>query len=400
MFKKMRVNIDCILVTLIFNMNVLRFLMNTYSTTASMYLVYLLAIIIMLNKYKHNIALTLSTHRNIKTIYVLHIIILIYALLTSVFAMSLEIVAILGKFLISTVIASLCLSMPIHKIKLILLLNYVINILYGFILFAFPERADTYLSGDANYLNLTLTLGFVLTMSLAELVCGFVLSTKLLRVLLFLPFSVFLFLVLINFNARGVLVFPPQIAVILTILLYKQNKIRSSIFLLVLGGLFAVAFLFFMNNASDYVTGRFLRIFEDTEDESRIGIWTKALEHIVDNCWFLIGGGINAFRENYDYYPHNIFLQYFGEYGLFGLSTMLYCIRIIYKKIKPVLSSHENQNYDILIICLSGLLYYFFTFNKSFSIYDACPLQIIYILTLSILLQFNKKDGKCNYYNP
>ena len=54
-----------------------------------------------------------------------------------------------------------------------------------------------------------------------------------------------------------------------------------------------------MQNASDYVTGRFLRMFEDTEDESKSLCMEEIHRYDFDQYWFVLGGGINAFRENF-----------------------------------------------------------------------------------------------------
>lgn len=85
-----------------------------------------------------------------------------------------------------------------------------------------------------------------------------------------------------RFAARGVLLFPPVIVLFLTTLF--SNIINSNyyfIIILAIGLLFV--FNYFMQNASDYVTGRFLRMFEDTEDESRVYVWKKSIGMILIN---------------------------------------------------------------------------------------------------------------------
>lgn len=175
---------------------------------------------------------------------------------------------------------------------------------------------------------------------------------------------------------------------------FKYHKLKTTIFIIILAIGLLFVFNYFMQNASDYVTGRFLRMFEDTEDESRVYVWKKSIGMIFDQYWFVLGGGINAFRENFDFYPHNIFIQYFGELGFLGIFSLIYCVVYVVKEIKSlVLYISRHQESITFICCFAGLLYYFLTFNKSFSIYDACPLQIMFVLTISTVYQLKNNEN-------
>lgn len=53
------------------------------------------------------------------------------------------------------------------KIKIVLYLIVFINLAYSVLLLLYPDRSDAYMQGDANYLNVTLTIGCALTICLA-----------------------------------------------------------------------------------------------------------------------------------------------------------------------------------------------------------------------------------------
>lgn len=219
-------------------------------------------------------------------------------------------------------------------------------------------------------------------------------KSGLLGMVISLSLSVFYFLILIRFAARGVLLFPPIIVLFLATLFFKYHKLKTTIFIVILAIGLLFVFNYFMQNASDYVTGRFLRMFEDAENESRVYIWEKSISVIFDRYWFIFGGGINAFRENFGFYPHNIFIQYFGELGFLGLFSLIYCVVYVVKEIKSLILYISRCSESVTFICcFAGLLYYFFTFNKSFSIYDACPLQIMFVLTISTIYQLKNSEN-------
>lgn len=386
-------NIESFLVALVMSMNVLRFVLNVYDTNLLLYAIYVITAIILL--FKYNIANVLRFSVKIRNIYYLNITILFFAFVTLPLTFSMDTISTLVKFIVSTMIAGLCLSIPIKKIKSVLFSIVFINLVYSVLLLLYPERSDAYMQGDVNYLNITLTIGCALTICLAYFLYTYIVKNSFFGMVFSLSLSFFYFLILIRFAARGVLLFPPIIVLFLTTLFFKYHKLKTTTFIIILVIALLFVFNYFMQNASDYVTGRFLRMFEDTEDESRVYVWKNSISVIFDRYWFVLGGGINAFRENFDFYPHNIFIQYFGELGLLGIFSLIYCVVYIVKEIKSLVLyiSRRRQESMTFICCFAGLLYYFLTFNKSFSIYDACPLQIMFVLTISTIYQLKTNEN-------
>ncbi len=379
-------NVESFLVALVMSMNVLRFMLNIYDTNLLLYAIYVITAVVLL--FKYNIGNILKYSVRIRNIYYLNITVLFFAFVTLPLTFSMDTVSTLVKFIVSTVIAGLCISIPIKKIKSILFSIVFINLAYSILLLLYPERSDTYMQGDANYLNITLTIGCALTICLAYFLHAYIMKSSLFGMVISFSLSAFYFLILITFAARGVLLFPPIIALFLTTLFFRYHKFKTTIFIVIFAIGLVFVFNYFMQNASDYITGRFLRMFEDTEDESRVYIWEKSIGAIFDRYWYAVGGGINAFRENFGFYPHNIFIQYFGELGFLGIFSLIYCVIYIIKEIKSLIFNINRRSESITFICcFAGLLYYFLTFNKSFSIYEACPLQIMFVLTISTIYQ-------------
>lgn len=385
-------NVESFLVALVMSMNILRFMLNIYDTNLLLYAIYVITAIVLL--FKYNIGNVLRFSVKIRNIYYLNVAILFFAFVTLPLTFSMDTISTLVKFIVSTVIAGLCISIPIKKIKIVLYLIVFINLAYSVLLLLYPDRSDAYMQGDANYLNVTLTIGCALTICLAYFLYTYIIKNSLFGMAVSLSLSVFYFLILMRFAARGVLLFPPVIVLFLTTLFFKYHKLKTTIFIIILAIGLLFVFNYFMQNASDYVTGRFLRMFEDTEDESRVYVWKKSIGMIFDQYWFVLGGGINAFRENFDFYPHNIFIQYFGELGFLGIFSLIYCVVYVVKEIKSlVLYISRHKESITFICCFAGLLYYFLTFNKSFSIYDACPLQIMFVLTISTVYQLKNNEN-------
>lgn len=385
-------NVESFLVALVMSMNVLKFALNIYDTNLLLYAIYVITAIVLL--FKYNIRNVLKVNKKIRNIYYLNIAILFFAFVTLPLTFSMDVVATLVKFIVSTVIAGLCISIPIKKIRIILFSIVFINLAYSILLLLYPDRIDIYMQGDANYLNVTLTIGCALTICLAYFLYTCIIKNSLWGMAISLSLSVFYFLILITFTARGVLLFPPIIVLLLTTLFFKYHKFKTTIFIIILAIGLLFVFNYFMQNASDYVTGRFLRMFEDTEDESRVYIWEKSISVIFERYWFVLGGGINAFRENFGFYPHNMFIQYFGELGFLGIFSLIYCVVYVVKEIKSLILYISRCPESITFICcLAGMLYYFLTFNKSFSIYDTCPLQIMFVLTISTIYQLKSNKN-------
>lgn len=403
-------NIESLLVALVLCVNVFRFFMGVNETTLSLYAIFVMCIIVLFVKYFSSVKYIVHRDGGISTCYILMALILAYSFLSLAWIPSTHAIQTWAKFVVALTIPALCVALPEEKIKKILVIVILINIVYCLVILLQPGRAVNYmLSTGANYLSVTLTIGLCLTMTLIKLIFSLN-NDSYIKSSFWLGLSAFFFITLTGFTARGVLIFPPMVAIILTLFNGKKNRGKSVLILFFLVFLGYIAFMFYLKNGGEYSTNRFMQMLENADEENRIPIWITSLNNIIDNNWFIIGGGIEAFKYNstLHIYPHNIFIQMLGEYGLWGLMTLLGIIFLVIKRAVIFIRSNRDTSKNETFLCvLAGVLYYIFTFSKSFSMYDSCPLFIMLVLCMSItcktasrkLSKIKNNDSKSSFSN-
>lgn len=376
-------NIDAILVSLVLNVNVLRYFLYIRETNLLLYSIYIFCIIALWYKNKKRLFQLYRKDHIIK--YDINYWMLLLSLSTITSVVITGELAIFFKFLVASIIGLLCIGENIQKSKTIFIWFYAVNVLYGIILLLSPERAISYMKAlDVNYLNITLTLGFCFTISLVEIVQGLYCEKKK-TMLLASVSSLFFFLVLMIFAARGVLLFPPLIMLFTAFIKRGRNKRKFFLLLGLMTVMVLCAVEYFLQNMSGFALAHMTRLFDDAGEESRIDLWIQSLDTIVNNLWIFWGAGFNGFGASTTFYPHNIFIQTLGDFGILGLlgfSLILYYV--LKRGIKYYTKTSINSSGNLSILCLAGVLYYLLTFCKSFSMYDSCPLLIMISLCLSV----------------
>lgn len=303
------------------------------------------------------------------------------------------------KLIVSFLVAAAALLFPVEKIRKTISLIIIYNLIYGIILVHNPAKAVMLMTaGTTNYLNITITLGLVLTISLCQaLLMAYGLLQKKSGIIAII-ISVSMLVVLSRFNARGSILLPivSMLAVFLLIVRQKPLKLFGVIFVVLIVGY--IGFRIYINIASDYALNRMLRLFNNTESESRLSIWSNYIEEIIKRRWFLFGGGTDASKIKLGYYPHNLYLQLIGEFGIVGALysvvttfTIIFCVLKYRKMILFNKKGINLANEVTTIVCLSGLLYYFLTFMKSFSFFDAYPLFVFYTFVIKCI----RKSAMC-----
>lgn len=106
-------NVESFLVALVMSMNILRFMLNIYDTNLLLYAIYVITAIVLL--FKYNIGNVLRFSVKIRNIYYLNVAILFFAFVTLPLTFSMDTISTLVKFIVSTVIAGLCISIPIKN---------------------------------------------------------------------------------------------------------------------------------------------------------------------------------------------------------------------------------------------------------------------------------------------
>ena len=375
LIKSLYNNVDALLVSLVLNMNVLRIFLGIQETSILLYFVYFLTIFDLFAKYRGNLRLYLKNDKIIKGITLFFGYIIIFSIISLTWSSYKGAITIIAKFTITLILTFLCLFLPAKKIRSVFIFFLGINLIYGAFFLTNPDRVYSLLGEDMNYLNTTLTLGCCFSVALVFMVMSF-LENKYLRLVLWAGLSVFFFVALLGFTARGVLLFPPVIMFFLSLFMGRKHRFKAILLIGLLILLLGFAINVFMSFASDYGASRMLRLFEDTEGEDRIELWSQCTEVMIDKLWYIFGGGVGAFSSTI-FYPHNIFIHILGEFGLIPFCIFL---TILYRILKSFIILNKKDQYiyrDSLYYVVTGILYYLFTFSKSFSLYDALPLFIM-----------------------
>ncbi len=382
--------LESFLLAIVINANIFRFLLGSKGELV-LYLFYILCLL-SLWKYRKGIYSLLQTYNDLKVLYFVTVVVFFYALLSCLWLPIQERVFLIAKFLLTLLLTSFIPLLSKTTISKIIILSFFFNILYCGIVLNNPERIAQYLEEDANYLNATLTLGLIFTLSLISVFYYYVNGEKL-KFLLWLVVSYLLLMTLFQFSARGVLLFPPAIAILLLPCIGRKYIIKSAILFLLICFLISIVINFFIENSSGYTLYHMQRLFESTEEESRFDLWSNSIYIICDNFWFVLGGGLNAFMEKVHFYPHNFFLQLIGEYGIFGMLWIYVFLLISFRFIKGILLVRHEHDEIMNYYMIGGFLYYFCTFSKSFSFYDSLPLLVFFMFCVVNCDKYNLKKN-------
>lgn len=392
-FKSLSSDIDVILLALILCINCLRVSLGLVDTTFILYVVYFLCAIILFRRYSITFKRLLKNSRTIKNIFFLVVLMVFYALISLMWIPIDGALTIFLKFLLSLFIGIFAVAVQPEKIEKVLLIVIIINIGYSILLLTLPSILEKTMGEGLNYLNATLPLGLALSLTLVRSISQFVNKGRSIYGLLWLAVSLLFFVALLRFVARGVLLFPPLIALVTLLVMKKRNKIILWLFIPFIIAVLLLAYNFYVNNASDYAVSRMFNLFESTDGEDRWELWSKSLRDIRDNLWFILGGGIQAFeyKSSINYYPHNIFIEVIGEYGILGIIISITLFWNIFTGfLRTRLSASIADSNNTYYCVIGGFLYYTLTFCKSFSLYDGLPLFIFIGFCFSM---FNSLDS-------
>lgn len=393
-------NADVILIALVLNVNVLRFFLNTQETNGILYLMFLTTIIVLSIKQKQGAIKLYKAYSPFKILSQFLLILLTFGFITCTFIT--QEYATYIKLVIASITGWLCGGLNEQKIKKTYIIFFIINIIYALIILQSPDLVSNYMEGDeVNYLNMTLTLGLCFAFVLVDCIVS-IYRNSLLSLTISLGLSVLFFISLMSFAARGVLIFPPLIALFFAFTLGKKHKGKLAIILCLFGILIVGAYIYFLQNASEYAMIHMMGLVENTEDESRLRVWSKAFLAIIDNLWIFWGAGLNGFKTIMDFYPHNIFVHIMADFGIIPF------LIFVYVSIKVIQIYYFNNRYVVCkstkyinIISFTAYLYYLMTFSKSFSFYDFMPLLISTSFCISIgyntLHHLKRHENKLQY---
>lgn len=259
--------------------------------------------------------------------------------------------------------------------------SIIISTLYGIYLIFNTNKIISFVRLRIfNYIDATLSLGLGLSFLLAILFLSK--PTKLNTVFVLLSAAVHAY-AMTKLFARGNLLFPVVITIVL--ILYKNRTSIKTIMISVLAISFLLASSYYVivTFANERLLQRLTNLFVSFGEEDRIGIYLYYIKYILHAFAYVFGIGFRASAEVLREggftvsYPHNFVLELVGELGLVGIFTigafgiMLYRnIAMQYGFFRNNKQTDDAQEQMLFYLTLSGFLFYFLSFLKSYSIYD------------------------------
>lgn len=295
------------------------------------------------------------------------------------------------KLVISIIMAMLSYFMILDNVYSTFMYVVIINSIYALSLWLSPNKINrTLLSGSTNYLNMTLPLGFALTLALVFFILNMFYNKKVEPVSLII--SIVMFIALSKFAARSSILFPVIVTFLMVVLIGVKKKLRFIVVAAVLGTITYFAYQYFVSHADVYIVNRMFRLFSQNSSEDRWFIWKSYIDFISRRHLWFFGGGAGITISELGYYPHNIILQMWGELGIFVTIMFMYLVGRLFlgvvsvnRKLKRAELSHEVISFYLAV---AGFLYYLLYFMKSFQVYDAYLLFILMGICLKIINTF------------
>lgn len=263
-------------------------------------------------------------------------------------------------------------------------LSLIYNIIYSIVVMILNEtikRGFIIQAGESiryTYITVTFTIGLSLTIVLVRLLV----NRKSLKDYVNLIISSVIYLIaILQYNARGNLIFPFLVFVILLLysFSYDGKTILKTFFFL---GVCIILISYGYNSLIDNTL--FMRIIDlaSGNDSGRLEIWKYYLSEGISGIYKIVGigfkqspkilkvlGGGNA-------YPHNFIIEAYGELGIVGLIIIFE--KLIYTPIREVIKQRvKNTHNNILVFTIiASYMYICFSYLKSGSLYDAYLLFI------------------------
>lgn len=387
--------IQSILLALILTSTCIRvFKINLFNNSIFMPLLFGIFIVIGVIKYSKK---SFFVKKEYLLLYFLVFLILVYDFIYVVFDFQLFLDWI--KFILCIITAVIASKMKIDQIYKSLIITIILSFIFAIYSYINVDLIIHYMSfvNGLNYLVVTLPIGCAATITLLLTIFEKGLKKKFLNGFACIIF----FMSMLKYSGRGNIIIP--IVVVTIICIFKSFESFKDTLKIIIVLLIVIIFMkyIFENFTSEYLQIRFKNLFSDFESEDRISIYITYLTYILENFRWIIGIGFKQTVETFNFYPHNFILELFGENGIIGITTISilifmtsrYIAKINFniKKIKNMNKNEYNYLNKLFIIILGSVLYYFITFLKSFSVYDAYQ---VFITIGLIFAMKNKVEEK------
>jgi len=229
------------------------------------------------------------------------------------------------------------------------------------------QRSYIYSSG-VNYLLISLGIGLSACVSLLFF------NTKQTNKFLYLMVYLICVVSLLSVQSRFVFLFVVSYSLICYLACnFLLKKYLNLLFALLVFLILSAYFLDFIVNIynNSQIFNRMSSLFFNFNNEPRFETYQLYFEHISE---FHITGYGTGGTFNYVYkagvlrdtYPHNLFLEFYSEFGLLGI---LFSGSIMLTSIYRILTNRCLDSYYLAAVTF--FIFYFSNFMKSFSIYDS-----------------------------
>ena len=256
---------------------------------------------------------------------------------------------------------------------------FVVVMIVGFIqtIYILVDRAGLYASAEfyhINYLLLSLVPGLFTCLSYIRLF-----YSRSLERFFYMLMMVLGVCGLVEVQSRAVAIFCFTFIALFPFFVVEQ--VRRYLFVLVVAGVGAYFSLFTFFQSSPLYK-RLDYMYNHIGDESRISTYEVFFEHVSEFSIYGYGAKLTSqkiYGEHRDAYPHNLFLEFWSDFGLVGL---FYSLMLVACCCYRILLAEASGYYYCIVLFL--FLFYLMNFMKSFSIYDAPVLFLSLGLALGI----------------
>jgi O-antigen ligase len=251
------------------------------------------------------------------------------------------------------------------------------------------DRSLVYDGLNDNYLLVTLILG-VVTCNLYILIFQ---AKKFSLKLLFLILLITHVMAILNMQSRGTAIFVLLFVIFYPAFYLKIHNYMLFIFVVFAIGLVAQNQITFLYNDS-VISTRMNYLVNNIGNESRLVLFSHYLVG-MKYMWITGFGTGQSSMGIYGYaneYPHNLLLEFISEFGIVGAVFIIYVIFNTVVRFK----NYTRDNIIIYQFSITFLIYMFFMFSKSSSIYDSYPLFLSFGFMWSFANRFSGKIGQLN----
>ena len=290
---------------------------------------------------------------------------------------------VLLKFAIALFLSfSAAMTLERDEVQLLIRMLCVVGAFYSLLIIAMHGRIEQAVKARVtSYLPITLLPGLTLALALCRMLCGG--REKLWLLIIEVAVSL---IAVISYQGRGNFLFALLVAILIALLANSWQSSRFVKVLLSLAVVLGLVLFIYLLFASDELTSRFDRLFNNTSREPRIAVWKAYIEQMNEQGAWIWGIGFsNSSQFDLPYraaYPHDYFLEMAGELGIVGAVLAIVLTIVVLRMVAGVHRGilrrglQDDPEAARSYACCGGLLFLLGLHLKSYSIWAGFPLFI------------------------